>query len=260
MDQRYSGNAESVSDEPLSWRSTSASSSSRVRQTQNKSIVDRILNGSQRDHNPSDLDVDIEPSLPDLLPFSTHSSIIPTVDDKRAERRRTSQERSSKRRTTSSSVRKDSVIDRYLQKSETSTIAIDLPALEYAREAPSRRRRASLRHQQFNEPPTGTLVDIDCAPVKQERKRRPSGATRLLNESIKQIDNFTTSNETSERRRRASGTTLRRQDSMTNLHRIQNEISAFQDITVDSSTSYTNGRSATYEAMATAMLSEPPPR
>ena len=260
MDQGY-GNAVNFTDEP-SWRSTSVSS--RAGKSQSKSIVDRILHGAKRDHISSDIE-DLEPSLPDLLPFSTPSSLIPTTaqQDKRPERRRrSSHERSSSIvRTTSSTVRKDSVIDKYLQKSELSKVTIDPPVLDRAPEAPSRsKKKPSLRRQQSNEPPTGTLVDIDYAPIKQERKRRPSVTTKLQNDSISQLDNFASINESNDRRRRPSGTSLRRQDSMTNLNRIQNEISLLQDTSTHSTTSFSNGRSTAYESMASALLSEPPPR
>ena len=154
---------------------------------------------------------------------------------------------------------------------DSSRMTTELPM---APEVPSRRRRGSMQRTQFQEPPTGNLIDIDTVvpPIKHERKRRTSGGLKRQ-QSLTRVNHDQASNDesVSDRRRKPSGSLqLRRQDSMTNLNRLQNEISLLQDTSLSTPTPYlsptassnlssTNtGRSATYEAMATALLSEPP--
>ena len=301
-------------------RSKSQNLSSRVaRNHQQKSIVDRILGRKESvdDHEMEESD----PSLPDLLPFSGIGA-SPAQHEKRHDRR-TSVERNF---VMTKNSRKASFVDRYLQKTETSSlISVDSPSsinvrqrsvsrqrkssfssssrsnmnlgyeeqnddasrrqnrwdssrmtteLPMAPEVPSRRRRGSMQRTQFQEPPTGNLIDIDTVvpPIKHERKRRTSGGLKRQ-QSLTRVNHDQASNDesVSDRRRKPSGSLqLRRQDSMTNLNRLQNEISLLQDTSLSTPTPYlsptassnlssTNtGRSATYEAMATALLSEPP--
>lgn len=254
-------------------RSKSQNLSSRVaRNHQQKSIVDRILGRKESvdDHEMEESD----PSLPDLLPFSGIGA-SPAQHEKRHDRR-TSVERNF---VMTKNSRKASFVDRYLQKTETSSTASKtfhpLPTeLPMAPEVPSRRRRGSIQRTQFQEPPTGNLIDIDTVvpPIKHERKRRTSGGLKRQ-QSLTRVNHDQASNDESisDRRRKPSGSLqLRRQDSMTNLNRLQNEISLLQDTSLSTPTPYlsptassnlssTNtGRSATYEAMATALLSEPP--
>lgn len=226
------------------------SSSSR----QKSSIVDRILGGGK--DQPMD---ESDPALPDLLPFSvpTHPPVeLPTRHS------------NSIRKRESSSTRKDSFVDRYLQKSKSfhNPLPIEVPSLPTdlpsPPEVPTRRsRRASAKLQQRQEPPTGNLIDFDTVPppVKHERKlNRQQSLTRAHRDEIPSQDVYGSDH----RGRRPSGTLqqLRRQDSMTNLNRIQNEISVLQDTTPTFSPTSSTSRSATYDAMATALLNEPPRR
>ena len=266
-----------------------ASRSKSQNQQQQKSIVDRIL-GRKDSLGDHEMMEESDPSLPDLLPFSgigVVNGALPIVaqHEKRHDRRTSLERNFVTKSSASTSSRKGSFVDRYLQKTETSAAIktlhslppIELPMPAAAPEVPSRRqRRGSM--QRTNVVPTGNLIDIDAtplAPIKHERKRRTSGGlkrqqslTRVHHEPPPPPNDVYES--VSDRRRKPSGT-LRRQDSMTNLNRLQNEISLLQDTSSSStSTPYLNpiasnlpsttnpGRSATYDAMATALLSEPP--
>ena len=261
-------------------------SRSKSQNQQQKSIVDRIL-GRKDSLGDHEMMEESDPSLPDLLPFScggvVNGAPIVAQHEKRHDRRTSLERNFVTKSSASTSSRKGSFVDRYLQKTETSAAIktlhslppIELPMPLAAPEVPSRRRRGSMQRTNV---PTGTLIDIEStplAPIKHERKRRTSGGlkrqqslTRVHHEPPPPPNDVYES--VSDRRRKPSGT-LRRQDSMTNLNRLQNEISLLQDTSSSStSTPYLNpiasnlpsttnpGRSATYDAMATALLSEPP--
>lgn len=261
-----------------------AASRSKSQNQQQKSIVDRIL-GRKDSLGDHEMMEESDPSLPDLLPFSSsvvNGAPIDVQHEKRHDRRTSLERNFATKSSASTSSRKGSFVDRYLQKTETSAAIktlhslppIELP-MPAAPEVPSRRRRGSMQRTNV---PTGTLIDIEStplAPIKHERKRRTSGGLKRQQSLTRVIleppppppPSNDVYESVSDRRRKPSGT-LRRQDSMTNLNRLQNEISLLQD--TSSSSPYLNpiasnlssttnpGRSATYEAMATALLSEPP--